>query len=113
MAFISKPDYFRDLTIFMISSIYSFEIINAVITGPKIFFWIAAPVSDTAAVNPNGIKTLLANGVSTFFNNGLRKLRNPPSWLVIFLAVPFKKVFLFSKDLINLIYFIHLLLLSY
>ena len=44
-----------------------------------------------------------AIGVSTFFINGkavvingLRKLRDPPSWLVIFLVVP-----LFSKDLIT------------
>ena len=30
----------------------------------NIFLWIAASVSDAAAVNPNGIKTLLANGLS-------------------------------------------------
>ena len=27
--------------------------------------WVAASVADAAAVNPNGIKTLLANGIST------------------------------------------------
>ena len=49
-----------------------------------------------------------AIGVSTFFINGkavvingLRKLRDPPSWLVIFLVVPFSKIALFSKDLIT------------
>ena len=42
--------------------------------------------ADAAAVNPNGIKTLLAYGVSTFFINGkpvvinsVRNLKNPPS----------------------------------
>ena len=51
----------------------------------------APSVVETAVVNPKGTKTLLANGVSTFFINGkpdvingFRKLRNPPSWLVIF-----------------------------
>ena len=61
----------------------------------------AASVTDIAAGNPNGNKTLLANG--------LRKLRNPPSWLVIFLAVPFSKILLFSKNFNyfhNIFYFI-------
>ena len=46
----------------------------------------AASVADAAAVNPNGIKTLLVNGVSILFDNGkpavingLRKVRNPRS----------------------------------
>ena len=66
-----------------------------------------ASVAEAAAVTPNDNKTLLANGVSTFFINGnlavingLRKLRNISSWLVIFLVVPFNKIHLFSKDLI-------------
>ena len=111
--FISNPDSSSDLPIFVISSIYSFEIINAVAPDPKSFFWIAVGVTAAAAaaaVNTNGIKTLLANGVSTFFVNGkpavindLRKFRNPPSWLVIFLAVPFNEVSLFSKDLTTFI----------
>ena len=50
------------------------------------FFRIAASVADAAAVNPNGIKTLLANGLNTFpikgnpfFSNGPKILpRNPP-----------------------------------
>ena len=33
---------------------------------PKICLWIAASVTDATAVNPNGIKTLLANGLNTF-----------------------------------------------
>ena len=56
----------------MISFISSFEIINVV-------------VADTGAANPNGIKMLLANGLSRFFiksklvfNNGPKSLsRNP------------------------------------
>ena len=52
----------------------------------------------------------------TFFINGkpddmnsLRKLRNRPSWLLIFLVVLFNKIRLFSKDLITFVmYFISL-----
>ena len=47
------------MTISIISFISSFEVIN-------IFSWIVASVSDSDAVNPIGIKTLLANGLSTF-----------------------------------------------
>ena len=50
-----------------------------------------ASVSD-AVFNPKGIKTLLANGVSTFFINGKpafingqrKLLNNLPPWLIIF-----------------------------
>ena len=66
--------------------------------------------ADAAAVNPNGIKTLLAYGVSTFFINGkpvvinsVRNLKNPPSWPVIFLLVPFIRIPLLSKDLLTFI----------
>ena len=48
--------------------------------------------------------------MSTFFiygkptdTNGLKKLRNPPFWVVIFLVVPFNKIPLFCKDLITLV----------
>ena len=53
----------------------------------KFFIWIVAFVADAAAVNPNGIKTLLVNGLSTngfikgklVFINGLKSLpKNPP-----------------------------------
>ena len=37
---------------------------------PKIFLCIPASAADAAAVNPKGIKTLLANGLITFFING-------------------------------------------
>ena len=81
-----------------------------IVPNPKILFWIAASVIDAPAVNPNGLKTFLANGVSTFYINakpavinGLRKLRNSPVWLLLFLLVPFNKIPLFSEKLIILI----------
>ena len=52
----------------------------------NIFWWIAASVADATAVNSNGIKMLLVNGVSTFlikgnpgFSKGPKSLpKNPP-----------------------------------
>ena len=71
---------------------------------PQILFWIAASVADIAVDNPNSIKTVLANRVSALFINGkpaviyvIRKLRNPTSWLVLFVVVPFNKIPLFFK----------------
>ena len=49
------------------SLIFSFEVICVVIPHPKVFFSIVVSVADAAAVNNNGIKTLLANGLYTFF----------------------------------------------
>ena len=37
---------------------------------PKIFLCIPASATDAAAVNPKGVKTLLANGLITFFMSG-------------------------------------------
>ena len=63
------------------SFISSLEIINVVKSDSNIFLWIALSVADNAAVDPNGIKTLLANGLSAFpikgnpgFSNGLKSL---------------------------------------
>ena len=71
---------------------------------------IAAAVGDVAVVNPNDMKTLLASGVSKSFINGKRtfikgpsKLSNLPSWLIIFILVPFNKIPLFSKELVTFI----------
>ena len=50
----------------MISLISLLGIINLVLRVTNIFLWIAVSVVDAAAVNPNGIKTLLAKGLSTF-----------------------------------------------
>ena len=55
----------------MISSISSFDIINVVIfSDPKIFLCIPASAYDAGAVNPRGIKTLLATGLITFVIKG-------------------------------------------
>ena len=62
--FINKRDSSRDLTIFLISFIYSLKFVNVVITDPNIFLWIAASVADAGTFNANGIKTLLGNGLS-------------------------------------------------
>ena len=70
----------------MISLICLLEIINVVVPDPNIFLWIAASVADDAAVNPNVIKTVLANDLNTFlvkgnlvFSNGTKSLpRNHP-----------------------------------
>ena len=67
----------------------SFEIIN-VVPNPNIFLGIAASVTD-ASVNRNGIRMLLANGLSTFpikgnpvFSNGHKILsKNPPDFPVL------------------------------
>ena len=65
----------------MASSISSLEIIKVVNPALKIFLWIAASVADAAAVNPNGIKTLLANGLSTFPIKGNPVFSNGPKIL--------------------------------
>ena len=67
------------------SFISSFDITSVVLPDPKIFLCIPASAADAAAVNPKGIKTLLTNGLITFFikgnpvfSNGSRSLpRNP------------------------------------
>ena len=49
---------------------------------PNIFLWIATSVAAAAAaVNPTGIKTLLANGRSTFFLKGNPVFSNGPESL--------------------------------
>ena len=57
----------------------------------KIFLCIFASAADAALVNPNGIKTLLANGLITFFisgnpvfSNGPRSIpRNHPDCIIL------------------------------
>ena len=48
------------------SSVSSFDIINVVVPEHKIFLCISASAADAATLNPNGIKTFLANGLITF-----------------------------------------------
>ena len=92
LPFINKLKSSRDLTISLISSISSFEIIiDAVLERRAFFKKVAASTADAAVVNPNGIKTLLVSCVSTFladgkpvFNNGPRSLaRNPPDSMIL------------------------------
>ena len=72
------------------SSISSFDIISNVDPDPTMFLCIPVSVAD-AAVNPNGIKMLLDNGLITFsincktvFSNGPRSLpRNPPNCTIL------------------------------
>ena len=45
------------------------------------FLYIPASAADAAAVNPNGTKTLLANGLITLFINGNHILSNRPKSL--------------------------------
>ena len=53
MLFINKLDSSLDQVL---------QIIKVVASDPNIFLWAVASVSDATAANPNGIKTLLANG---------------------------------------------------
>ena len=62
------------------SSILLFDIISVVVfPDPNIFLCIPPSAADAAAVNPNGIKTLLANGLITFFIKGNPAFSNGPS----------------------------------
>ena len=51
------------------SSISSFNVISAVVLDSKFFVCNPAFAAYAAAVNTNGIKTLLANDLITFFIN--------------------------------------------
>ena len=78
----------------MISFISSLDIINVVreakserrVPDPNIFLWLATSVAVGAAVNPNGIKTILGNCLSAFpikgnpvsSSNGLKSLPKNP-----------------------------------
>ena len=75
----------------MISSISSFDIISVVDQDPKISLCIPASAADAVTANPHGIKTILANGLITWFinpnlvfNNRSRSLpRNPPDCIIL------------------------------
>ena len=71
----------------MISSSPSYKIANVFYFAksewrldPNIFFWIAAPIVDAAAVNHKGTKTLFANGVNILFINGEATLLKKKYW---------------------------------
>ena len=79
--FISKPNSSSDVTIFIISFISSFSITDVALPDPNIYLWIAASVAGSAAVNSNGINTLLANGLNTFSIEGDPVFNNSPKCL--------------------------------
>ena len=60
---------------------FFWNIVNVVTLDSNIFLWIATSVSDAAAVNPDGIKTLLANGLSSLFIRGNPGFSNGPKSL--------------------------------
>ena len=70
--FNNKPESSKDFIVLIMPSISSFDIISVALLcegwlpNPKIFLCIPASAADAAAVNPKGIKTLLANGLITF-----------------------------------------------
>ena len=75
---------------------------------PNILLWITASVGDVAAVNPNVIKTLLGNGLSTFsikgnpdFSNGSKSLPRNPSDCLILCNWVFNKFTLVEKLLVK------------
>ena len=71
----------------------------------KVFIRKAASLAEGAAVNPNDIRTLLVNGVDTFFIND--KL-NLIKW-----ARKLNKRPLFSQDLVTLIIFFNSLFIIF
>ena len=67
----------------MLSFFSLFDIISvAVFPDPKIFLCVTTSAAEAAAVNPKGTKTLLANGLITFFINGDPVFSNGPSNLL-------------------------------
>ena len=64
ITFINKLHYSRDVTIFMISSIHLFEIINFAVPYPSIFLRVPACANEAATVNSNGIQSFSAHGLS-------------------------------------------------
>ena len=99
--FNNKPESSRDLTVSIRSFILSFYIISVVVfeaeeeewrlPDPKISLYVPKTAADAAAVNPEGIKILLADCLITFFvkgnpvfSNGPRSLsRNPPDCIIL------------------------------
>ena len=81
----------EDSIIFFISSFDIISIVLLLLPDPKIFLCIHAPATGAAAVNPDGMKTFLANGLITFFiggnpvfSNGPSNLpRNPPDCFIL------------------------------
>ena len=84
----------------MISSISSFDSFE-IISNPKMFFSIAASVADIAAVNSNGINTLLANSLSTL-NLKWKKRKQHTYFVPLKLNQTVKKKLKKSKDYVSI-----------
>ena len=62
-----------------------------VFPDPNIFLYIHASAADAAAINPKGIKTILANGLIIIYINGNPVFdnrpsnlpKNPPDWTIL------------------------------
>ena len=80
--FNNRPESSRGLTILIMPSISSFDIISVVVPDPKIFLCIVTYAAYAAAVNPNGFKMLLAYGLITFFIKGNPVFSNGPRSLL-------------------------------
>ena len=62
----------------MISSLSLFKNYQCCACQMENFLWITVSAADAVAVNPSGIKILLANGLSLFFINGKTVFNNGP-----------------------------------
>ena len=71
-------EFSRAWTIFIMSLIFSFEIIKIVVPEPWIFFSILALNAEAAAVIPRAAKIFSARGTSTFNNGHANLLNNDP-----------------------------------
>ena len=83
--FNSTPESSRDLAIFKMSFISSFEIVKVIVPDPRIFLFIAASVDDAAAVRPsipNGLITDFNKG-NPDFNNGAKNHKNLPFYILV------------------------------
>ena len=75
-------------------------------SDPLIFFWTATSAAYTAAITPNGSKTFLAGGGSTFFINDKQNQILWMNhvifffWFITFSVVPFDQITLLSIDLL-------------
>ena len=94
-SFINILDSSNYLSIFMMLLIFSFEIINVVTPDSNIFLWIAGSVADAAPVNPNCIKTVLANGLRTSPIKGNPDFSNPPK------SLPKNRVLCYAIEFLN------------
>ena len=90
--FINNPDSPRGAVILTISFFSLIYIINVVLPYPNIFLWIFTSVADAVVFNSKCIKTLLADGFSTFpvqdnpvVSNGPKSI--PENVLVLFYAI--------------------------